>query len=243
MIESDSIQYGTTIIPYSISYSPRRKNLAIAVYPTKKVEVKAPYKTKPEIIRRLVQKKASWVIKHVEWFNQFEYINVEKEYVNGETFLYLGRQYRLKIIKSHERSVTKLRGRYFEVSVPEHVTEKMRVELVKEALFTWYKSHAEEIIDIAVDKYSKKLGIKTPDTKVKYQLKRWGSCTPSNILNINLQIAMAPMSQIEYVVAHELCHIKYKNHSSDFWQLLRIIMPDYELRKDNLRKEGWRYVL
>lgn len=242
-MDSDSIQYGTTTIPYSISYSSRRKNAAIAVYPTKEVEIRVPSKTKPEAIRRLMQNKAHWVIKNIEWFNQFQYVSAEKEYVNGETFLYLGRQYRLKIIKSQDRPIARLRGRYFEVSVPANIFEKKKTELVKEALFSWYKTHAEEIILEVAIKYSKKLGVQTPDVKVKYQLKRWGSCTRSNVLNINLQIAMAPMSQIEYVVAHELCHLKYKNHSYDFWQLLRIIMPDYELRKENLRKEGWRYIL
>lgn len=242
-MESDSIQYGTTTIPYSISYSSRRKNVAIAVYPTKEVEIRVPSRTNPEVIKKLMQNKAHWVVKNIEWFNQFQYVSAKKEYVNGETFLYLGRQYRLKIIKSRDDVVAKLRGRYFEVSVPANILENEKIEMVKEALFSWYKAHTEDVILEVVKKYSKKLGVQTPDVKVKYQLKRWGSCTRSDVLNINLQIAMAPMSQIEYVVAHELCHLKYKNHSSDFWQSLRVIMPDYEMRKDNLRKEGWRYSL
>jgi predicted metal-dependent hydrolase len=63
------------------------------------------------------------------------------------------------------------------------------------------------------------------------------------VLNINFLIIMAPMSQVEYVVAHELCHLRHKDHSAEFWDLLRLLMPDYEIRKERLRKEGWRYVL
>jgi len=126
LIESDSIQYGTTTIPYSISYSSRRKNVAIAVYPTKEVEIRVPSRTSPEVIKKLMQNKAHWVVKNIEWFNQFQYVSAKKEYVNGETFLYLGRQYRLKIINSHDDAVAKLRGKYFEVSVPANVLEKIK---------------------------------------------------------------------------------------------------------------------
>lgn len=240
MIECDCIQYGATKIPYSISYSRRRKNATIVVHPTKKIEVKVPHKTMPEDIRGLMQRKAKWVVKHIEWFNQFQYIGTEKEYVNGETFLYLGRQYRIKIFKSDNEHYARLKGKYFEVIIP---SVKGKEELAREALFDWYQIHANEQIGRIVEAYSKKLGIEKPDFKVKYQSKRWGSCTKKNQLNFNLLIAMGPMSQIEYVVAHELCHIRYKNHSSEFWQLLRIIMPDYEIRKENLRKDGWKYML
>ncbi|NIA02978.1 MAG: DUF45 domain-containing protein [Nitrospirae bacterium] len=91
--------------------------------------------------------------------------------------------------------------------------------------------------------YSKKLGIKEPDFIIKNQYKRWGSCTSKNILIFNFRIAMAPVSQMNYIITHELCHIKVKDHSPEFWKLLRSIMPDYDDRKERLRKEGWGYVL
>jgi hypothetical protein len=240
MLDCDCIKYGETTIPYSISYSRRRKNATIVVHPTKKVEVKVPIKAESQDIRNLIQRKAKWVVKHIEWFNQFQYLDTEKEYVNGETFLYLGRQYRLKIFKSDNEHYARLKGKYFEVAIP---SVKGKEELVRDALFDWYQIHANEQIGRIVEVYSKKLGVEKPHFKVKYQSKRWGSCTNKNQLNFNFLIAMAPMSQIQYVIAHELCHIKYKNHSSDFWQSLRVVMPDYELRKDNLRRDGWKYVL
>ena len=75
----------------------------------------------------------------------------------------------------------------------------------------------------------------------KNQLKRWGSCTSKNNLNFNIRIMMAPMSELNYVIAHELCHTIVKDHSQDYWKLLYSIMPDYEIRKENLRKNGWKY--
>jgi predicted metal-dependent hydrolase len=137
--------------------------------------------------------------------------------------------------------LVKLKGKYFEVTTPEHINGKKKQDILKRALWRWYRRHAEKRIGDLVKFYSKRLHIETPSFKVKYQAKRWGSCSNDNGLNINLRIIMAPMSQVEYVVAHELCHQKYKNHSAEFWQLLRLVMPDYEIRKDNLKRDGRMY--
>jgi len=163
--------------------------------------------------------------------------------VSGETFLYLGRQYRLKIRLEGDEPTAKLKGRYFEVSIPKTTPEDAKQMAVKEALWQWYRDHAEKKIGEVIDAYARTLRIDPPRFKVKYQEKRWGSCPKDDLLHINMRTVMAPMSQVEYVVAHELCHLKYKNHSSEFWQRLRLIMPDYEVRKESLKNEGWKYAL
>lgn len=243
MMYNGGIEFGATTITYDTVFSKRRKHAAIAVYPNKKVIVTAPSGLSPEEIQRLVQKRASWILEKVDWFNQISHLTATKEYVNGETFLYLGRQYRLKMVFINGDSTAKLRGKYFEINLPENSPEEERHELAKRVLSKWYIERAEKKIGNLVNAYSMRLHIAPPRFKVKYQQKRWGSCSNGNILHLNMRIIMAPMSQVEYVVAHELCHLKFKNHSSEFWQLLRLIMPDYEVRKDDLSKSGWRYAL
>lgn len=239
---SDSITFGTTTITYDITYSDRRKHVAIAVNPDKKVDVLAPLQLDQAAIQDIVRNKANWVMEQLGWFDQISQRTASKEYANGETFLYMGRQYRLKILHSGDRPSTKLRGKYFEVTIRDSCDELEKRKLVKNALWKWYRFHAEMKIGEIVCQYSARLHIDPPMFRIKYQAKRWGSCSKENILNINIRIAMAPMSQIEYVVAHELCHLKHKNHSVEFWQLLRLLMPDYEIRKENLRRDGWRYL-
>lgn len=239
----DSITFGTTTITYEIAYSNRRKHVAIAVNPDKRVEVLAPSHLDQLAIQDLVRKKASWVKEQLEWFDQINHLTASKEYVNGETFLYLGRQYRLKILCGGNRPSAKLRGKYFEATLPEHIEYEDRHKAIKRVLWKWYRDHAEKKIGELIQSYSSRLHIDPPAFRVKYQAKRWGSCSKDNGLNINLRISMAPMSQIEYVVAHELCHQKYKDHSAEFWKLMRLVMPDYEIRKENLRRDGWRYVI
>lgn len=243
MTASDSIRFGTTTINYEITRSDRRKNAAIAVYPDKRVEVAAPPTLNQEDIQDLVRTKAQWVVEKLEWFDHIGQLETSKEYVSGETFFYLGRQYRLKIRLEGDKPVAKLKGRYFEVHIPETTPEDAKNEVVKKALWQWYLDHAEKKIGEVIEAYAKRLRIDPPQFKVKYQEKRWGSCPKDDLLHINMRTVMAPMSQVEYVVAHELCHLKYKNHSSDFWQLLRLIMPDYEVRKENLKNDGWKYAL
>ncbi len=239
----DSIQFGNTKIDYGIIYSDRRKNATLSVYPMKQVEISVPTNLEPEHIQKLVKKKANWIIKQILWFDEIVQIDSEKEHVDGETFLYLGRQYRLKIHRGNGKAESKLIGQYLEVNIPENTPKTKQKKLVKAASWHWYKKQANRKIKDALKRYSKKLGVEQPDFIIKNQYKRWGSCTKKNILNFNFRISMAPVSQIDYVVAHELCHVLHKDHSTKFWKLLKIIMPDYGIRKERLRKEGWQYVL
>ncbi len=240
-MSSGSIQFGMTTIPYEVVYSERRKRAAIAVYPNKRVVITVPKNLTPDETYGLMQKKAPWVIRKIDWFNQLEHPTLEKEYVNGETFLYLGRQYRLKIRHYDSGPTAKLKGKFFEVAIPVNTSDLERSSLVKKALLQWYNEHAERRIGEIVFNYAKRLYVEAPSFKVKYQAKRWGSCSRGNKLNINIRIIMAPVSQVEYVIAHELCHLKYNDHSTEYWQLLRLIMPDYEIRKEKLKSNGWMY--
>ena len=241
MTGTEAIQFGMTTIRYIVSFSPRRKRAAIAVYPDTTVVVTVPTGTTDDSVRDLVKKKAPWILEQIGDFEHLAMFDASKKYVSGETFLYLGRQYRLKITAGGEKPSVKLVGGYFEVMVPENMHPE--ADLIRRILCIWYKDHAMQIVREVVRIYAQRLHLDSPKVTIRRQLKRWGSCTKGGTLNINLLIIMAPMMLVEYVVAHELCHLRYKGHSSEFWDLLRLTMPDYEIRKERLRKEGWRYVL
>jgi predicted metal-dependent hydrolase len=241
MTGAEAIQFGTTSIRYTVSFSPRRKKAAIAVYPDRSVAVTVPTGTPLETVQDLILKKAPWILEQIGAFEHLAMIDASKEYVGGETFLYLGRQYRLKITAGGEHPSAKLVGGYFEVTVPEGVRPER--DLIRLTLCEWYREHALQRVREVVRIYARRLRLDIPEVKIKHQVKRWGSCTKDGVLNINVLIVMAPMVLVEYVVAHELCHLRHKDHSAEFWDLLRLVMPDYEIRKERLRQEGWRYVL
>ena len=241
MIEQDSFLFGKTQIDYDVVYSPRRRNATLAVYPLKQVEITVPSNIQQEKIKALVERKAVWVIKQLVWFDQITQISSTKEYVNGESFLFLGRQYRLKLNKENGKTEVRLRGRELEVTLKKQDNSKDVKTLIKVAIWHWYREQALKNIDESVSYYCKKLGIRKPKITIKNQYKRWGSCTSKNVVIFNFRIAMAPVSQLNYVVAHELVHIKHKDHSPKFWKKLNSIMPDYQDRKEELKQDGWQY--
>lgn len=243
MKTKDFIRFGNTKIKYDIVYSNKRKNATLKVYPLMAVEISVPKDLSRKHIRQLVKNKSGWVIKQLTWFNELAQLKSDKEYVKGETYLYLGRQYRLDIKKDDMAPQTTILGKNLIINLPKN-TEKDKIKkIVKVALLWWYKEQSENKIQEIIKSYSQKLGISKPKFVIKNQFKRWGSCTSKNLIIFNFRISMAPVSQIEYIVAHELCHTKIKDHSMAFWKLLSRAMPDYNTRKETLRKDGWQYSL
>lgn len=243
MIKSDSVQYGMTRIDYDIIYSEKRKNATLAVYPMKDVEIRVPKDLEREHIQRLVKKKADWVIKQIYWFDEISQLESFKEHVSGETYLYLGRQYRLQVKKERGRAQAKIVGKNLIVMLPFNTPKKYIKKTIKTTIWRCYRKQTEHKVKELIEQYSKKIGVKPPNFSIKNQYKRWGSCTSKNHLIFNFRLSMAPVSQIEYVIAHELCHIKIKEHSKEYWNLLRSILRDYEDRKEALKKDGWQYTL
>lgn len=245
MRKNDSIKaYGKTI-DYEIIYSKKRKKAAIIVRPDTKVEFRAPQGLSPETIREMVHTKAGWIFKKLELFESNRLPDQKKHYVEGEIYLYLGREYSLKIVTLDriKKPLASFKNSELTVMVPAEVSEDLIPFLVKNAVLNFYIKRAEEKVESILRGYSKKLGITPPAFKVKYQKRRWGSCSAGNVLRINFQLIMAPPEQFEYVVVHELCHVKEKNHSARFWKLVGELMPGYEAHRKGLKKDGWKYVL
>lgn len=230
----NSFIYGNQEIEFEIQYSDR-KTIEINVYPDTQVAVKAPCdKTFDEVLQR-VKKKAHWIVKQKSYFNSFKPVLPDKKYFSGETHRYLGRQYRLKFIKSTEKQV-KLKNGYINVYTP----DKKDTETIKVQLEEWYFNHAkvkfQDRLDICFEKV-RKYGIENkPKVQVRKMTKRWGSCTSDSRIIFNLDLIKAPSHCIDYVVMHELCHLKHRNHNAEFFTLLYQIMPDWEYRKEKLEK-------
>lgn len=152
----------------------------------------------------------------------------EKEYVNGETHFYIGRRYRLKIIEGSASSV-KLKGKFIEVITP----DKEKTSKIKQQLHNWYKLQGkrrfEERLKVNYNKI-KVEGIAFPKLTIRVLHKRWGSCTKHGI-TLNLNLIKAPVYCIDYVIMHELCHLKVPNHSPAFYKLKEKYMVDWKERK------------
>lgn len=232
--ELQHISYGTTEIEYSLSFSPR-KTLQIAVYPDKTVGVVAPDDAPLDKIQKKVRKRASWILKQIRYFSRFREQKSDFEYVSGETHKYLGKQYRLKVISASQKESVKLRGGYIIVESDEKSDPVRTEELVK----AWYRKRAEikfeERIDLCME-FLKPYQLPKPTFKIQRMEKRWGSYTPSGSILLNPELIKYPSYCIDYVIIHEMCHVKYNHHDKDFYNLLATILPDWEYRKRRLEE-------
>lgn len=222
------IQFGSKEIIYKLKYQ-ERKSLGITVHPDRSVEVKAPLDTALEKVEEKIRNRASWILKQQSYFLSFEPLTPPRKYVSGESHLYLGRQYRLKIYKSDEE-VVKLKRGFFEV----HTNDKYNARTMMK---DWYKQRAKlKFLSIAepwILRF-KKYGVEPSDFIIKWMNKRWGSCTPKGRIILNVELMKAPKRCIEYVVVHELCHLVHHNHSNAFFELQTKEMEDWRKWKERL---------
>lgn len=225
-----TICYGQTKLHYELLVM-KRKSLEIAVHPDKRIVVKAPQTSTLEAIEEKMRKRARWIKRQLAYFNQFAPRTPDRQYVGGESHLYLGRKYRLKIEVTNKDQVF-LKNGYFYVaatsSKPKHLQALMN---------TWYsqraKMHLSKIFADCWDVF-KKNDLKKPNLKLQKMDKRWGSLSTKGQLTLNFNLIHTPKDCIEYVVMHELCHLIYHNHSPEFYKLLDLTLPDWVRRKHKL---------
>jgi len=227
------IAFGNRRIPYQLTRKSR-KHIRILVAPDLTVRVSAPPRAKDEQIAQILKQKAHWIARKLDAVKNFHPLPAPKEYISGETFCYLGRQYRLKVAKG-EKAPAKLKGKFLNVTVP----DKQDRDAVKKVVESWYKQRAEQTVLRYLDKcmnVTERHGIPTAALTLRKMRTRWGSCSSKGRITINTNLIQAPVHCIEYVIMHELCHLKHHNHSKAFYKLLTQCMPDWQKRKEALHK-------
>ena len=229
-----SVFFGQTEITYTVNFC-ERKTLAIHVYPDGNVIVDAPIAATNQAIADKVKKRAPWIFKQKLKFEAYPPALSQRQYVSGETYRYLGRQYRLKVTEGNDGRVKLLYGYLsIEANDPEN---RLRV---KTLLQQWYRLIAREVFSERYEfcaQQAVKLGIEHHQgIQLRFMPKRWGSCTGQGNIILNPELIAAPKDCIDYVITHELCHLKERNHSQAFYKLLTSVMKDWELRRKRLNE-------
>lgn len=228
-----SIRYGSRTIFFELEYR-KRKTMEISVYPDLSVKVVAPQERTLEEIKDKIRKRASWILEQKYFFSLFLPKQPPRSYVSGETHTYLGRQCRLKVIESSKERVEFHRG-----ILTVYAMDRKDSSKVKSLLESWYRERAlsklQERIKLCCGRV-RKYGIEEPVYRIQRMAKRWGSCSKNRRLLLNTLLVKAPSHCMDYVIIHELCHLKYFNHSKEFYDLLNRIMPDWEARKKRLEQ-------
>jgi len=213
------------------------KNINITIKPEGDVIISANSNVSIDAIESLVEQKAFWIMKKIKYFKESQSeIKRQLEYISGESIRYLGKQYRLIVIKSDTEYIKFLKG-YLYIYVKNDKDKK-----VKEKLFnSWLKEKTNVVYNEILDKVYYlvgKYGVPKPKIKIRVMKTRWGSsCLKDSTIVLNKNLIIAPKYCIEYVILHELIHFVYHNHNKQFYNLLSVLMPDWEIRKKILDEE------
>lgn len=216
---------------YEIEYSKRRKTLGIFVERDKRIIVRAPEGFPASKIEKIVASKTAWIEKKLNDERKYPDQPQRKEFVSGESMMLLGHHHKL-YVRDADFDGIQFDGVSFEIAKASQSNAN--------ALFTeWYKKYALTVIEPIARNYARRLGVCYHNCQISDHMKyRWASCTPKGNINFNWRVIKAPKFVIEYLIAHELAHLRIGNHSAEFWNIVSIQVPKFEEAKDWLRANG-----
>jgi predicted metal-dependent hydrolase len=205
----------------------KRKTLSLIVETDGTLTVRAPTRMKAADIRGFIEAKAGW-IKRKQASVRKDAL-VPRQYLDGETFLYLGKEVPLRLVPGGKPAL--VMDRVFKLTKP----ARPRAESVFEA---WYKKQARAVLTGRVEFFARKYGFEVEKIRISSARTRWGSCSAKKTLSFTWRLVMAPIEVIDYVVVHELCHLRELNHSPHFWAQVEAILPNYKYQRKWLKHNG-----
>ena len=242
LITKQSYQYGTRKIDYILIKSKRRKTSEVIV-DKDEITIRAPFdKSIPEI-EKILDDKITWIMKkQKEYENTFQEI-FKPTFLPNSTLAYLGKNYNLRLVFDNERknSIDIVDDNL--LICVDNLDINMDMELIKDKVRylynKWLSQKAKEFFLTKIKKYSKIIGVYPPQRIILKTLKnRWGSVTKKDTINLNRNLIKAPDDIIDYIIIHELCHLKIPGHSHNFWSFLKQFVPDYQKKIDWLNRNS-----
>lgn len=236
------VAYGSEEIVFNLTRQPSRvaSRIAIHVEPDGSVRVDAPNSAPLDEVLAAVRRRSRWISQHVSAAAARMVHVLPREYVSGESLHYLGRRYCLKVILNPTSEVeTRLRGAFVVVTVSKH-----DATIVRAALDAWYRERARDVFAKRLAAVAEPLSWvrELPPVRLQFMSRQWGSCSPSGRITLNPHLVAAPREAIDYVLLHELCHLKHHNHSRSFYATLERNMPDWAKVKARLDERAEVYL-
>ena len=218
-------------LEYEIVYSQRR-TIGITVERDRRVVVRAPSQARPETVAAAVERKRFWIWGKLRDPRKYPEKRPAKEFVTGETFLFLGQSFGLQLVRE-ARGEVRFDGRRFELS-------RADLSEARPLFGAWYLAQARAHLAPRVATVARAMGIGFKRIAVREMKYRWGSCTPGGTLTFNWRIVQAPTMVVDYLIVHELAHVLEPNHSGAFWNIVAVHVPAWARAKDWLRRHGSR---
>ena len=225
------IKYGNSVIQYTLIKSKRRKTSQITVN-SNGVTVRTPQTKSTADVKNMIQERLQWIFK-----KQLHFAKEKKPtFSTKSTLSVLGKNYQIHIIPESTEK-TRLAGKTIEFYMPQ---KRHKTEQIKAQYQAYLKKRAKALFPKIIEEFANKVGKYPSKINIKLLKDRWGSATPTGEINLNSNLMKAPRNVIRYVILHELCHFKIKEHSHYFWNLIGKHMPEYEESVKWLEENGIR---
>lgn len=236
------IKYNDTFINYKIKKTKPKKSISIKIKYPDTVEVLSPSYISDKEIHNLVLSKSSWIFNKLKEFEDKKAEEVNLRFEDNSNLPFLGESYALNIIKSNNIINCKLEfdKNKFIAYVPTFMSLENQSKELKKLFIEWLIWYGATIVNERIDIYSKKLNVSCKNFKVKEQKSTWGTCSSLGNIYINYKILLAPIDIVDYVIVHELCHLREMNHSNKFWDLVQSIIPNYIIKRNWLKENGFK---
>jgi len=215
-------------IEYSLTQT-NRKTISIYVEPDGRVTVRAPRDLELDKISNIVDMKRPWIYRGIAELEELNKTKADRRFVNGEGYLYMGKSYRLKIEKGLKPPLSLTQGFF--------MLDKSQTHKARQHFIRFYKEKGRNHLTERVDYFKKRIGVEPKTVRIMELKRRWASRSKTG-LNFHWKVMLAPISVIDYIVVHELAHLKKENHGPHFWEIVESVMPNYIERKNWLRLNG-----
>ena len=207
-----------------------RKTTSIYIERDGTITVLAPEPYDMDKIEEILEAKRSWIYRNLAEWEDLNRTRVEREFVNGEGFPYLGSTYRLQIVDDVSQELSFKNGSF--------LLKRSVLSSARDKFIDFYKTKARTRLPKHVAQYAKKMGLNPSGIRIQELKNRWASCSADGTLNFHWRCVMAPITALEYIVVHELAHLKHPNHTPEFWYEIEKVLPDYPKAKGWLRLYG-----
>lgn len=222
-------------IEYQLLPGSPRKTTDIVIERDGRVVVRPPLHYTPEQVDAVVESKRRWIYRNLADWKDLNATAVAREWVNGETFLYLGHGYRLALVSGQDRPLKLKEGRF---CLSREVIEQGGLVAARAAFERFYADKGLQRCTDRVACFAPRVGVEAAGIKLKEMGYRWASCGRAGVLNFHWKCMMAPPKIIDYIVVHELCHFRHRDHTAGFWNEVDKVLPDWRERKEWLRRHG-----
>ena len=229
------LRVGAAAIAYTVRRRRSARRVRITIRPGR-VEVVAPWFTRTSRIRTFVESKGHWILDKTKSMAQRDILAAPERFVVGERLRFRGRSLGLRVDEGSGRSLSFKNG--FRVTVEPGLEADERERVVRALVMSWLRERARADAEAWARVHGAALGVRPTRIRIGNQKTLWGSCSARGVISLNWRLVTAPKPVFEYVVVHELCHLRERNHGPRFWRLVGGLVPDYRERRQWLKKRG-----